>query len=41
MTKKQKETKRYQIMWTVYHSILVIELAMIIAIEFVELVRYW
>ena len=41
MTKKQKELKRYQIMWTVYHSILVIELAMIIAIEFVELVRYW
>ena len=41
MTQKQKQHKRYQIMWTVYHSILVIELAMIIAIEFVELVRYW
>jgi len=41
MTRKQKEAKRYQIMWTVYHSILVVELAMIIAIEFVELIRYW
>lgn len=41
MTKKQKELKRYQIMWTFYHSVLVIELAMIIAIEFVELIRYW
>jgi len=41
MTKKQKELKRYQIMWTFYHSVLVIELAMIIAIELVELIRYW
>jgi hypothetical protein len=41
MTRKQKELKRYQIMWTFYHSVLVIELAMIIAIELVELIRYW
>jgi len=41
MTKKQKDLKRYQIMWTFYHSVLVIELAMIIAIELVELIRYW
>ena len=41
MTKKQKELKRYQIMWTFYHSLLVIELAAVIVIQLISLIRHW
>ena len=33
--KQQKQT----VLWTVYHTILAVELAMIVVIEFIELMR--
>lgn len=34
-SKQQKQT----VLWTIYHTILAVELAIIIAIEFVELLK--
>jgi hypothetical protein len=37
-SKKRKPVKQ-TVLWTIYHSILVIELGMIVVIEFIELMK--
>jgi hypothetical protein len=36
---KNKKPEKQTVLWTVYHSILAIELGMIVVIEFIELMK--
>ena len=38
---KSLDGKQQSVLWTVYHTVLAVLLAMIVIIELIELIRYW
>ena len=43
MKKKYKslDGKKQSVLWTVYHTVLAVELALVVLIEFIELIHTW
>ena len=38
---KSADGQKQSVLWTVYHTILAVELALVVLIEFIELVKTW
>ena len=39
--RRRKKVEKQSVLWTVYHTVLAVELALVVLIELVELIHTW